>query len=81
MNITRTSFLSGKTHTIDLPITEEQFIAWRNGTLIQDAMPELTPSQREFILTGITEEEWDAYYDEEHAKKLAASDMRERFTY
>lgn len=26
--------------------------------LIQDVLPYLTPSEREFIMTGITEDEW-----------------------
>jgi len=28
--------------------------------LIQDAMPRLNEHEREFIITGITEKEWDA---------------------
>jgi hypothetical protein len=27
--------------------------------LIQEAMPNLTPDEREFIKTGITNDEWD----------------------
>jgi hypothetical protein len=33
--------------------------------MIQDAFPHLTPSQREFILTGISPEEWDATFPDE----------------
>ncbi len=44
---------------MDLPITQEQLDAWRGGKLIQNAMPDLTPAQREFILTGATPEEWN----------------------
>jgi len=33
--------------------------AWQKGKLIQNAMPYLTPSEREFLMTGITAEEWD----------------------
>ena len=81
MKITKVSSLSGKTNTLDIPVTEEQLTKWRNGMLIQEAMPELTASQREFIMTGITEEEWDSYFDEEYQKKQASSDMREGFIY
>ena len=58
MKITRQSLWSGKTHTMDLPITPEQIGAWRNGMVIQRAMPHLTVSQREFLISGMTEQEW-----------------------
>lgn len=61
MLITRTSIVTGATRTIDLPVTEEQIAAWQNGALIQNAMPNLTPAQREFLMTGITDDEWDEY--------------------
>ena len=56
--ITRTSPFSGKTNTIEVNISLEQYHAWRTGTPIQKAMPNLTPDEREFIITGITPEEW-----------------------
>jgi len=62
MQIERVSAFSGKTHTLDLPITEEQIAMWRAGFLIQDAMPHLSPSQREFLITGTTPEEWDEMF-------------------
>jgi hypothetical protein len=33
--------------------------------LIQDAIPNLTPDQREFIMNGITAEEWEESLGEE----------------
>ena len=65
MKVTRTSSFTGITHTLDLPITSEDLRAWNNGMLIQDACPDLTEDQREFIMTGITSEEWDAAFGEE----------------
>ena len=51
----------GRALLIDLPY--EHFMAryqdWENGVLIQNAFPMLTPTEREFILTGMTDEEWD----------------------
>ena len=64
MKITRTSILTGITRTIDLPITQEQLDAWENGMLVQNAFPHLTPDQREFIMTGITADEWDFAFGE-----------------
>jgi hypothetical protein len=59
MQITRKSLLSGITRTLGIPVTEEQMQAWQDGALIQRAMPNLSADQREFILTGIIDEEWD----------------------
>ena len=58
MKITRASELTGVTRTRELPVTEEQLKVWQDGMLIQAAMPNLDDNQREFIKTGITEEEW-----------------------
>jgi len=60
MRIERQSVLTGKTHVMDLPVTMHQYLSWREGMLIQDAMPNLSDDEREFIMTGITPEEWDA---------------------
>jgi hypothetical protein len=61
MQVTRTSRISGIIRTIDLPITEEQLIDFGRGARVQDALWNLTPSQREFFMTGITEEEWEQF--------------------
>ena len=58
MQITKISMFTGKSHTIDIPVTLEQLSAWEGGVLIQNAMPNLTPDQREFVKTGVTPEEW-----------------------
>jgi hypothetical protein len=65
MQITRTSPLSGITRTREFEISEEQLSRYMRGALIQEAFPHLTPDEREFILTGITEEEWDEAFLEE----------------
>ena len=49
---------SGVTRTLDLPITEEQIASWKAGTLIQKAMPQLSADEREFVMTGVTDQEW-----------------------
>ena len=65
MNITRTSLYSRITRTLDLPITEAQLDAWASGELIQNAFPNLSPDDREFLKTGITAEEWEQLYRED----------------
>ena len=64
MQITRTSTVSGITRSLEIPCTEEQMAAYKNGALIQVAFPSLTADQREYILTGITKEEWDELFKE-----------------
>lgn len=58
MLIQRKSQVSGKVNTMDLDITPEQIGRWESGELIQHVMPNLTPDEREFLITGITSEEW-----------------------
>jgi len=62
MKITKTSIWSKKTRTMDLDITEAQIEKWENGELIQNAFPNLNGDEREFLLTGMTPEEWDAAF-------------------
>ena len=57
--ITRQSMLTGLVHTMELPITMHQYLSWKEGKLIQDAMPNLNAEQREFLMTGITPSEWN----------------------
>ena len=59
MLVTRTSKWSGVTRSMELDVTEQEFINWRNGELVQNAFPNLTASEREFIISGMTDEEWD----------------------
>lgn len=59
MLVTKISQLSGKEHTMSLDITEEQISSWKVGVLVQRAFPQLKPHEREFLITGMTPEEWD----------------------
>ena len=65
MKITRKSMLTGKTRTLDLNVTPQQLSKWKAGILIQDAMPLLNDDEREFVMTGITAEEWKATFGDE----------------
>ena len=49
---------------MDLPVTSKQYKDWRGGMLIQNAMPNLTPEQREFIQTGLTPEDWNGMVED-----------------
>ena len=59
MIIRRISPLTYRTHSLDLKLTEEQYLDWALGDATpEEAMPELTPEQREFVMNGIHPDEW-----------------------
>ena len=55
--ITRSKWVKG--------VTLDGLSDWESGELIQDAAPNLTTSEREFIINGVTDEEWSAAFGEE----------------
>lgn len=66
MIIRRVSVISGVVHEMDLPIQYGDLERWKRGALVQDAFPYLTPQQREFLLSGTTQEEWDTLKEPEN---------------
>lgn len=62
MLISNTSILTGITRTVDLPVTKAELERWSNGELIQYVFPHLSDDDREFLMTGITPEEWDSIH-------------------
>ena len=64
MQITKQCMLTGDTNTMEIHVTQDQLDAWKNGMLIQDAMPNLTAEHREFIMTGTTPEVWTKNFSE-----------------
>lgn len=65
MLITRTSIASGITRERDLDITDEQIKAYESGVHVQVAFPQLSASEREFFISGVTDEEWDSIMGED----------------
>ena len=59
MIIERKSVISGIVRQRDLDVTLEQIDRWKGGELIQNVFPHLSPADREFIVTGTTDEEWE----------------------
>lgn len=63
------SSISGDYHSVDLDITQDQLDRIENRfntkELIQNIVPNLTPGEREFLMTGITEQEWNQLYNED----------------
>jgi|TARA_A100000172_G_scaffold49879_1_gene31298 hypothetical protein len=64
MLITKKSLVTGNTTTKDIDVSVQQLDAWQNGLLIQDAMPQVSAPDREFIKSGITNEEWNNLFKE-----------------
>ncbi len=65
MYISRTSAISGITRTRYIPVNPDDYLSWKAGLgSVQEIMPYLNDNDREFILSGITEDEWDAAFSE-----------------
>lgn len=66
MIIQRTSELTGVKHFREINVTQAEMDDWhKSAEFIQNYFPDLSDDDREFILTGITPEEWDLYMGEE----------------
>ena len=63
MLIERKSTLSGSVNVMDIDVTPMQVASWEQGELVQNAMPNLSADEREFIMTGITPTEWDEMFN------------------
>lgn len=54
--------LDGTEDSMVIPMSIDNFrsafVRWHNGSLIQNAFPNLNPDEREFLFTGITPEKW-----------------------
>ena len=61
MKIGRISAFTGASHTMELNIDPKAYDLWvrGEGPLIQDAFPNLTAGEREFLMTGVTPAEWE----------------------
>ena len=60
MLVKRKSILSGKLNEMELDITQDQLDRFMEGKeLIQNIFPNLNGTEREFLISGMTGEEWD----------------------
>jgi hypothetical protein len=74
--VTRPSMISNKIHTVTFTgVSAARIATWllerasgMKSALVQDAFPQFTDAEREFLMTGITEEEWGKHIaDDEEA--------------
>lgn len=64
MLITRKSPFTGASRSMNIAVTKEQIDAWRAGELIQNAMPNVSTEEREFIMSGMLSDEFDRLFKE-----------------
>jgi hypothetical protein len=66
MLIEKKSMFTGLYHTRDINVTREELLLWeQSGRTVQSVFPDLSADDREFLMTGVTPEEWDAYMGRE----------------
>jgi len=79
MIVTRTSVLTGKVRTRNIPVKERDLDLYEKGyASIQDAMPYLDSSDREFILCGITNNEFKHAFSKQ-LKEIVSDDFGVKF--
>ena len=64
MIISKKSILTGVTSEMDIAITFEQLENLKCN-LVQNVVPNLSVEEREFLISGITPEEWDKMVEDE----------------
>jgi hypothetical protein len=68
MKVTKKSTLTGRENSQNVEITLQELIRIEHrmvtGELIQDIVPFLSRTEREFLMTGITQEEWVTAFGE-----------------
>jgi hypothetical protein len=65
MEITRKSIWSGIERTKTLDVTQEQLDRITSGEHIQNVLYHLSEDDREFILSGMTQDEWDECFKDD----------------
>jgi hypothetical protein len=59
MQVTKFSIISGLQRTVELPVTPEQLNRIAAGELVQIVCPDLSADEREFLISGAWDDEWD----------------------
>lgn len=72
MKISRISNFTGEYNTREISITLDQYIDWQNARengesrFVQDEFGHLSVDDREFLISGVTPEEWsEAFGDDD----------------
>jgi hypothetical protein len=62
VTVVTTCCICGNSHDVEVPY--DGYVAWIDGELIQNAMPELSATLREMLMTGICGPCWDRSFGE-----------------
>jgi len=64
MVLKKKSVLTGRTNSMYIDITAEQYLKYKKGEeLIQNVFPYISLDQREFIISGILPNEWASMFE------------------
>lgn len=77
MLITKKNQFTGIENSLEIAVTQEQLDDWKNGTLIQFAMPNISADEREFLITGMLPGEFDALFQEDEDSTLTEEEYWE----
>ena len=72
MEVLATCRFCGTTHTLTVDIND--YFDWQNGKHIQDAMPYLTPAERELLISQTCQDCWDRMFGQEEEEEVFVSD-------
>ena len=68
MTIIRTCPLCGKENEIEVGIG--QYFKWKDGLLVQDAFPDLSPEEREILISGVCSSCQDDIFGDIYNEKM-----------
>lgn len=60
VTVTGRCIVTQKEHSVTVPA--KGYYDWREGRLIQDAMPNVSSDDREFLISGTSPEGWDTMF-------------------
>lgn len=72
MEVMATCRFCGTTHTLTVDIND--YFDWQNGKHIQDAMPYLTPAERELLISQTCQTCWDKMFADDEEEEVFVSD-------
>jgi hypothetical protein len=73
--LVKESTLTGEENSMKISLTPAEYREWadtprHSRPLVQDAFPQLSDDEREFLITGITPGEWDTFMGSDDDESL-----------
>tara|TARA_R100001591_G_scaffold23507_1_gene33246 strand:+ start:547 stop:765 length:219 start_codon:yes stop_codon:yes gene_type:complete len=61
--IEKTSPVTGRVNIMEIEMNPNDYVRWKKGGVnIQEALPYLSIDEREFLITGLSPEDWENMY-------------------